>query len=102
MKLVGDAHRFHHSDGVGLEMVIDRIAHLIGGQILFQIHMGDLPEGMDTGIGAPCAIDLARSAIEPGRRSLERALNGRAVLLALPAHEWAAIILDGELVARHG
>ena len=102
VKLVRDAHRLDHRNGVGFEMMIDRVAHLVGGEILFKIHMGDLTEGMDAGIGPPCAIDLARAAIELGGGGFQRALHRGAIVLPLPTHERAAIIFDGELVARHG
>ena len=63
--------------------------------------MGDLAEGMDAGIGAAGALDRDRLAREGGDRLLDRLLHRAAVLLPLPADKGAAVIFDGQLVARH-
>ena len=63
--------------------------------------MGDLAQRMDAGVGAPGALDHDGFAGEGGDRLLDRLLDGAAVLLPLPADEGAAVIFDGELVARH-
>ena len=82
-------------------MGVERVAHGIGRPVAGEIDMGDLAERMDAGIGAPGALDRDRLAGEGGDRLLDRLLHRAAVLLALPADIGAAVIFDGQLVARH-
>jgi hypothetical protein len=63
--------------------------------------MRDLAEGVDAGVGAAGAADHHRLAGERQRGLLDRLLDGPPVLLPLPTDKRAAIIFDGELVARH-
>ena len=63
--------------------------------------MRDLPERVHARIGAARAGDLHGVTAERRDRLGQHALHARADALHLPADEWRAVILDGELVAGH-
>ena len=82
-------------------MALSGVAYDIGSPLTGKIDVRNLTQRMNTGIGAPGALDHHRLAGERRDRLLHRLLNGEAVLLPLPADERLAVIFDGELVARH-
>src|SRR5580704_12920010 len=82
-------------------MKIHRIANVIGIPFLAEIDMRHLSQRIDTGVGAPGAVHSNTLAGKSLDRRGQRALNGRAVVLHLPADIRPAVIFDGELVARH-
>ena len=90
-----------HRDRRRAEMGVDGVAHRVGGPVAAEVEMGDLAEGVDAGVGAPGALDHHRLAGEGADRLFEGLLHRRAIGLALPADERAAVILDGQLVAWH-
>src|SRR3546814_11036655 len=57
---------------------------------------------VNPGVGATRALDQHALAAEAPDRLLQGRLHRGAVGLALPADEVGAVILDGDLVARHG
>src|SRR3546814_16694403 len=63
--------------------------------------MRDLAARMDPGIGPSRCVDHRLLASDSLERLLDRLLDRWAVRLPLPAHERAAVIFDGEAVARH-
>ena len=65
--------------------MVERVAHLVGREILFQIEMRHLAQGMHAGIGAAGAGDGDALAGEFFDRLFQRALHRRAIVLALPA-----------------
>ena len=56
---------------------------------------------MNTGIGAPGPDHAGGMAGQPGDRCLQQCLHRQPVVLALPAHQTAAVIFDGQPVTRH-
>jgi len=63
--------------------------------------MGNLPQGMDPGIGTACGGNNRRGGVKPRERGFDRGLNRGLVGLPLPARERAAMIFDPEGIARH-
>ena len=86
---------------MGLEMIVERGLYLVRRHRALEIEMGDLAQGMDTRIGTTGALDRDAFAAHGEDRLFEKGLDRGAVGLALPADEWAAIVFDDELVARH-
>ena len=66
-----------------------------------QIKMGHLSQGVHTGIGPPGALDRHRLLTESQNRSLDDLLHGKAIGLALPPDERAAIVFKRQFIARH-
>jgi hypothetical protein len=62
--------------------------------------MGDLAEGVHTGIGAACAVEFERSFDDYGERALNRILHGVAMCLRLPSMIRTAIIANAEFEAH--
>src|SRR3546814_18510407 len=83
-------------------MEVDCVAHGVRLGRLLEIEMRDLPERMDAGIGASGALYRDPFAGEGEYCLLDRLLHGRAVRLALPADEGAAVVFDDDLPTRHG
>src|SRR5437764_562447 len=63
--------------------------------------MRDLAPGMNAGVGAACPLHMDTLAAEGEHGVLERRLDRWPGVLALPADERPAVVLDGDLVARH-
>src|SRR5436190_23575364 len=63
--------------------------------------MRDLAPPMNAGVGTARALHMDALTAEGEHGVLERRLDRRAGVLALPADERPAIIFDGDLVARH-
>ena len=91
-----------HADRMRPQMRVHGVAHLVGAERLRQIEMRDLSLGVHAGVGASSAVHAHVLAAQRLRRLLEHALHRQVALLHLPAAERRAVILDGELVARHG
>ena len=65
------------------------------GQIPDRAEGGDLPQGVDPGVGAPAALDLHRLAKDPAQHSLQLALDRRLHAgQPLPSPVAAAVILE--------
>ena len=67
----------------------------------FDIDMGGHRQRVDAGIGPPGGVERHLLVGDRLDRLLDRLLDRRAVRLALPAHERAAVIFDGEAEAGH-
>ena len=65
-----------HRDRLGDEMRVQRLAQPPAVPILFKIDMGDLPAGVDAGVGAPGAMGGDRRAAESDKGRLQRLLHG--------------------------
>ncbi len=83
-------------------MEIDGGPHRVDGPFIGKVEVRHLPKSVDAGIRPACARDSDALPAEGQHRVFESTLHGGAILLALPADEWRAVILDRELVARHG
>src|SRR5690348_15826640 len=59
-------------------------------------------EGMNARVGSAGGDDLACFAGHPLQSFLQSLLDGRAMLLTLPAHERAAVIFDRQSPPAHG
>ena len=82
-------------------MEVQGVAHLARLETFDQVEMRHLPQGMDTGIGAARARDgdaFARQLFDGG---FQRRLHRGPLGLTLPAHKGAAVIFEGEAIARH-
>ncbi len=81
-------------------MMIQRVAHLAGLEVLFQVEMRHLAQRMDAGIGAARAGDGDALAGKFFDRVFQRALHRGAIVLALPADKRPAVIFQGQAIAR--
>ena len=90
-----------HDDGMRLEVEVERAAHLFGGLFVGEVEVRHLATRMHAGIGAPGAPDVHALSRKSEDRILEGGLDRRAGVLALPADERAAVILDADPVTRH-
>ena len=91
-----------HDDRLRLEVEGERAAHFLDALLRREVEMRDLAPRMDAGVGAAGALHVDALAAEGEHGVLERRLDRRAGVLALPADERPAVVLDGDLVARHG
>src|SRR5262245_6125215 len=82
-------------------MRVQRVAHDVGGELLDEIEMRDLSACVHAGIGTSRTGERHALLRELEYGILQRGLNGRSVLLTLPAGKRPAVIFDHELVARH-
>ena len=101
IEVVGDLLGGQNRDRMRPQVRIHRIAQLVGAPVLREIDMRDLAERVHARIGAPRAGDLHGMIAAASERLGQHALHARADALHLPADERRAVILDGELVARH-
>ena len=84
------------------KMRIEGITHRVLVPILAQIHVTDLTERVHAGIGTSGSLDAHLLAAEARRGRPQQALDGRPVVLDLPADKWAAVIFHNQLIAGHG
>ena len=89
-----------HRHRRGPQEMIERVAHLVGREILLQIEMRHLAQGMHAGIGAARARDRHALAGKFLDGVFQRALHRRAIVLALPADKGAAVIFQGQAIAH--
>ena len=82
-------------------MLVDCIPYCPRRGLSRNIDMGDLSQGMDAGISAPCPLNTCFLTTKGEHRSLQGSLNGRTVWLPLPAHKRPAIVFDCQLPALH-
>ena len=99
--VVGDKFRADYRHRIGPQVLVQRLGQAERVPRFFEVCMGDLPDGVDPRVGAPGALHGGWKAGEAFQRLLQPLLDGRAVGLTLPAREGAAVIFEGELVARH-
>ena len=72
------------------------------GQIPDRAEGGNLPQGVDPGVGAPAALDLHGLAKDPAQHSLQLALDRRLHTgQPLPSPVAAAVVLKYQLVVWH-
>src|SRR5690349_18425750 len=64
--------------------------------------MRHLTTRMNAGVGPARALHMHALAGEGEHGILQRRLDRWAAVLPLPADEWATVVLDRDLVARHG
>ncbi len=83
------------------KMRVEPVAQLVARPFALKIEMRDLAERVHAGVGAPGAAERRRFAGQTVERLLDRLLHRAPVRLALPADERSAVILDGQLEARH-
>ena len=57
---------------------------------------------MNTGIGTSSGEDAGVLAAEPLDGLFDHLLHAKAVILALPADEGAAVVFEGKAIAGHG
>src|SRR5207249_11280153 len=99
---LGDDLGRDHRDRRRLEMEVDGVADPVGCRLAGEVEMDALAERMDPGVGPAGGLRVYGLAAEGEDRLLQRLLHRRAVLLALPADEAAAVIFQGQLEAGHG
>ena len=78
------------------QVVIQPVADCPFGEVLFQVEVGDLSQSVYAGIRTPRAMDAYCFTSQPLHRFFQALLDGRAVVLPLPANKFAAVILDGQ------
>src|SRR4051812_33259019 len=101
VKAVRDTVYGEHVD-IGRQRVVDAAPQCFGRQRLSHIQMRNLPQRVDTGIGASRSHELeALVADRFADRTFELALHGPRVLLLLPAAVARSGVLDRELVSWH-
>ena len=102
MKVVFHPSHLQHRNRGWFQVVVERLAEPKRLPVLFQIDVGDLGCRMYPGIGSACGGNTAMIHLQLAQRLFDSLLNGRHVLLALPARERAAVVLDFHCKARHG
>ena len=90
-----------HGDGGRTHVVVQPVADRPLGQVLFQVEMGDLSQRVYARIRTAGAMDAYGLAGQTLDRLFQVLLDGRAVVLPLPADEVAAVILDGQFPPVH-
>jgi len=101
IETVGHALAGQHGNQLRAKMRVRGLAYLGRVVILGQVDMTALATRMHPRVGPPRTVDTHRLATKFFQRVFQCLLNGRAVGLALPADVAGAVILDGQLVARH-
>src|SRR5450432_2837263 len=71
------------------------------GQGRLSAEAADLPQGMDSGVGAPGAVEHDVFLGQLAQHADNFALNGRLAGLDLPAVKISAVVGDGELEIAH-
>ncbi len=79
-------------------MGIEGIPDFIRRGATLQVQMGDLPQSMDPRIRSARTLNSNGLAAKAVDGTLQRRLNRRAIVLALPPHKGAAVIFNRELV----
>jgi len=95
VEVVGDGLDVLHGDAFG-EEVVESAQPALLGQLAGGLKGGDLPEGVDAGVGAAGEGDLSGLAGELGDGLLERALDCGEVGLPLGAGEGRAVVVEQE------
>src|SRR5690348_7203827 len=90
-----------HANRMRPQMGVKAVAKPARHEMLCDVAMRDLSQRMNTGIGAPGAMDADLLTADRLDRLLKGALNRGAVFLNLPAAERTAIIFDDQFIARH-
>jgi hypothetical protein len=83
------------------QMCVDGVTHRVVRPGLLEIDMGNLAKRVNTRIGPPGTADGDSLPTKAPDRRLDRLLDRRMIILALPAGIAGAVILDIEAVARH-
>ena len=95
VEVVGDGLDVLHGDAFGQEVVESAQPALLG-QLAGGLEGGDLPEGVDAGVGAAGEGDPGGLAGELGDGLLERALDCGQVGLPLGSGEGRAVVVEQE------
>ncbi len=102
VELVANALGGKDADSIWPQIVIDGTTQHFRLRRAGEIEMRGLRQCMHARVGSSRPMDGERLSTEFGDRGFERFLNRKAVRLALPADQPAAVILDSQLVAGHG
>jgi hypothetical protein len=62
--------------------------------------MGYLPQGVNTGVGAPAAGDTSIVIGNAGYGPLQAALHSRLLALDLPTQEFTSVVFEPDSVAQ--
>jgi hypothetical protein len=89
-----------HLDILG-ELGRQRLPDLKGRHCGFRNEVGDLPERVNTGIGAARTVDLNRPAKNLCDRFLQRTLNRSQLGLTLPPVEVRSIVFQNQSKISH-
>ena len=82
------------------KQIVEPVDELLLGQGLRRLQVGDLPDRVHTGVGAPGPLDIDRDAEQLAGRPQQVALNGAGIQLPLPPVVACSLVLDGEAVAH--
>ena len=88
-------------DRVWAQMGIERLLHAEGIERPCDVCVCNLPGGVDAGVSATCRGDGHFFSGEFQDRLFDGGLDRGAILLALPADEGPAVVLDREFPAWH-
>ncbi len=102
VEILIDPSRRRHGDRMRAQMRVEGAGEPERGPVAREVDMRDLAGRVDAGVGAPGAGDEGGRRVDAGGGGLERALDARAVGLALPAAERTAVIFEAKGVAGHG
>ena len=102
VKVVGHFFAFENTDG-GREFGIERGNPIewVHREVVGGVEVGDLAEGVDTGIGASGAVETDRFFSDFPEGFFDEFLNGDAIGLDLPTGEGSAVIGDGEFEVHY-
>jgi len=101
MKAISNRVACGDRDGIGLQVIIDRIAHGVARPGAGEVHVRDLAKRMNARVGAPGALRNGLITAKPLNGMSQRGLDGRTVGLDLPADERCSVVFNVEAVAGH-
>ena len=103
LKIIADFFRLKDGNRKLSHMVIGRIAHFLGIEILGHVNMRHLPHGMDPRISAACCMEAdVFNSRKSRNRILKRLLDSdNTILLPLPSGKRRSVIFYGEFPALH-
>src|SRR5262249_12247197 len=101
MEIRGGNPGLQHRHRIGTQEMIQPVADLARLELLLQIEMRHLAQGMHAGIGAARTGDRHPFAGKLLDRIFQRTLHRRSVVLALPAYKRRAVIFQREAEAAH-
>src|SRR5262245_19516360 len=82
-------------------MRIECVTYGVGIPLLCEIDVGNLSARVNARVGTAGALHQRFVARERFDRGSKQTLNGKLVGLDLPSGEWAPVVFNSQLVARH-
>ena len=82
------------------QKIVEPVDELLRGHGPRRLQVGNLPDRVHAGVGAPGPLEIDRDAEQLAGRPQQVTLNGAGILLPLPPVVACSLVLDGEAVAH--